>query len=49
MISRAIDNYKLLFPGFYPRIKEFEEQWLKRHEQKPHDNRMQSNAVEPCR
>lgn len=34
MISRAIDSYKLLFPGFYPRFKEFGEQWLKRHKQK---------------
>jgi hypothetical protein len=32
MINRAIDNYQTLFPGFYPRFKEFENEWLKRHE-----------------
>lgn len=31
LIKRAIDNYRKLFPGFYPRFKEFEQEWLKRH------------------
>jgi len=31
LINRAIDNYRKLFPGFYPRFKEFEQEWLRRH------------------
>jgi len=32
MIERAIINYRKLFPGFYPRFKEFERANLKRHD-----------------
>lgn len=32
LINRAINNYQKLFPGFYPRFKEFEQEWLSRHE-----------------
>jgi hypothetical protein len=31
LINRAINNYRKLFPGFYPRFKEFEQEWLRRH------------------
>jgi hypothetical protein len=32
LIKRAIANYKKLFPGYYPRFKEFETEWLKRNQ-----------------
>lgn len=31
LISRAIANYRKLFPGDYPRFREFEREWVERH------------------
>lgn len=30
LIGRAIENYKKLFPGSYPRFREFEQEWINR-------------------
>ncbi|WP_427501523.1 hypothetical protein ACQE3E_08765 [Methylomonas sp. MED-D] len=30
LINRAIANYRKLFPGIYPRFREFEREWIER-------------------
>ena len=32
MIRRAIENFKALNPGYYPRFKEFANVWLERNQ-----------------